>query len=76
MVAIAVGRYHLPIIVIIVAALLAIAAAVREVAVPAMTFTMGILNAAMQHAGQVNVSITYITGALLKIGRGTPLELR
>jgi hypothetical protein len=50
---VAVGRYHLPVIVIIGAALLAIAAAVREVAVPAMTFTIRILNAAMQHAGQV-----------------------
>ena len=42
MVAIAVGRYHLPVIVIIVAALLAVSAAVTEATVPAMTFAMGV----------------------------------
>jgi uncharacterized membrane protein YoaK (UPF0700 family) len=41
-VAIVVGRYHLPIIVAIVAALLAVAAAVMEVVVPTMTFAMGL----------------------------------
>jgi uncharacterized membrane protein YoaK (UPF0700 family) len=75
MAAIAVGRYHLPIIVVIVAAMLAVAAAVTEVAVLTMTFAMGVLNAAMQHAGQVNVSITYITGALVKLGQGMGLIL-
>ncbi len=35
-----------------------------------MTFTMGALNAAMAHAGSANVSITFVTGALVRFGQG------
>lgn len=35
-----------------------------------MTFAMGALNAAMGHAGSVTVSITFVTGALVRFGQG------
>ena len=37
---------------------------------PALTFAMGALNAAMQKAGPLSVSVTYVTGMLVKFGRG------
>jgi uncharacterized membrane protein YoaK (UPF0700 family) len=35
-----------------------------------MTFAMDALNAAMVHAGSVTVSITFVTGALVRFGQG------
>ncbi len=70
-----VGRWHLPVVLVLVAAVLAIPLAAPGTAVPALTFAMGLLNAAIQHAGTVKVSITYVTGALVKLGQGLGLLL-
>jgi uncharacterized membrane protein YoaK (UPF0700 family) len=74
-VSVAVGRHHLPVVILIVAALLTSAAAVAGMAILAMTFAMGMLNAAIQHAGQVRISITYVTGILVKLGQGLGLAI-
>ena len=37
---------------------------------PCLTLAMGALNAAMQRAGATGVSLTYVTGTLVKFGRG------
>ena len=70
-----VGRYHLPAVLVLVAAILAVPLAAPGATAPALTFGMGMLNAAMQHAGTVKVSITYVTGALVKFGQGLGLLL-
>ncbi len=70
-----VGHYHLPVVLVLVGGVLAVPLAVPGVAVPALTFGMGMLNAAMQHAGTVKVSITYVTGALVKFSQGLGLLL-
>ncbi len=64
------GRYRLPAVVFAAALILALPPLARPAAVPAMTFAMGALNAAMQKAGPLSVSITYVTGMLVKFGRG------
>ncbi len=40
-----------------------------------MTFAMGMLNATIHQAGPVEVSLTYITGTLAKMGKGIGLLL-
>jgi uncharacterized membrane protein YoaK (UPF0700 family) len=62
------GRYRSPAVTLVVAGILAVPLVLPEVSVPAMTFAMGTLNAAM--AGSVKVSITFVTGALVKFGQG------
>jgi uncharacterized membrane protein YoaK (UPF0700 family) len=64
------GRYRLPAVVFGAALVLAVPPLARPAAVPAMTFAMGALNAAMQKAGPLSVSVTYVTGMLVKFGRG------
>ncbi len=69
------GRRHLAVIVFCVAVLLMVPPLVPVAAVPALAFAMGLLSAAMQHAGQVKVSVTYVTGTLVKLGQGLGLYL-
>ena len=69
-VAIWTGRFKLPSVVLGAAAVLAIPAVAPGHAVLAMTFAMGGLNAAMQKAGPLNVSVTFATGALVRFGQG------
>ncbi len=64
------GRRHLTVTILLVGAILVIPVAAPTGAIAAMTFAMGALNAAMQHAGPVQVSVTYVTGTLVKLGRG------
>lgn len=64
------GRRHLPIVVLAVALVLAVPVAAPAATVLAMTFAMGALNAAMNHAGAVQVSLTYVTGTLVNLGVG------
>ena len=68
--AVLVGRRHLPIVVGFVAAILAIPIAWQPATILAMTFAMGALNAAMSHAGDISVSLTYVTGTLVRLGTG------
>ena len=70
-----VGRHHLPVVLTLVGGVLAVPLAAPGAVIPALTFAMGMLNAAMQHAGTVKVSITYVTGALVKLGQGLGLLL-
>lgn len=67
---IAARRWHTPAVLAAVAALLAVAPAVPSDPVVPMVLAMGALNAAMEHAGPVHVSLTYVTGTLVKFGRG------
>ena len=54
----------------VVAALLAGAAAAGPAALPLLVLSMGMLNAAVHQAGSTTLSLTYITGTLVKIGAG------
>lgn len=64
------GRWRLPVVVALVTALLCLSLIDTNTGILAMTFAMGALNAAMQHAGKVAVSITFVTGALVRFGQG------
>ena len=68
--AILAGRRHLPVVVLAVALILALPLVAPAATVLAMTCAMGALNAAMNRAGAVSVSLTYVTGTLVKLGAG------
>jgi uncharacterized membrane protein YoaK (UPF0700 family) len=63
------GRSHMTWVLIGVAILLAIAAALGTAAEP-MVFAMGALNAAMWRAGSIPISLTFVTGVLVRFGQG------
>ena len=63
------GRWRITWVLIGVATLLAIAAMTRLAAEP-MVFAMGAMNAAMHRAGNVPVSLTFVTGVLVRFGQG------
>lgn len=58
----------------LVAALLALATALGwagsgSLAIASMTLAMGVANAAFQRDGEVSIAVTYMTGALVKLGQ-------
>jgi len=63
------GRWHMTGVLLGVALLLAIAAVLRSAPEP-MTFAMGALNASMHRAGKMPVSLTFVTGVLVRFGQG------
>ncbi len=63
------GRWHMTWVLIGVVLLLAIAAMLATAAEP-MVFAMGALNAAIHRAGNIPVSLTFVTGALVGFGQG------
>jgi len=63
------GRRHMTWVLIGVALLLVIAAALATAPEP-MVFAMGILNASMHRAGSIPVSLTFVTGVLVRFGQG------
>lgn len=68
-------RWRMPVVLLAVALLLAVAAGWWGDGLPggAMTATvlaMGMLNAALDRAGGVSVGLTYVTGALARFGHG------
>jgi uncharacterized membrane protein YoaK (UPF0700 family) len=63
------GRWHLSAVLAFVAIVLVLAAAMAT-APPLMVLAMGALNAAMHRAGNLGVSLTYVTGTLVKFGQG------
>jgi uncharacterized membrane protein YoaK (UPF0700 family) len=65
----ATGHRHLTAVLAMVAVLLALSALFDTAPLP-MVFAMGALNAAMHRAGDVSVSLTYVTGTLVKFGQG------
>ncbi len=69
------GRRHVPVVILAAAAVLAIPLVATSWSILAMTFAMGMLNAAIHQAGPVEVSVTYVTGTLAKLGRGLGLWL-
>ena len=64
------GRFQLPTVLCAAAAALTIPLFAPDLSVPAMTVSMGMLNAAVQQVGPTPVSITYVTGSLVKVGQG------
>ncbi len=69
-IALIIGSRHLPVVVLSVALVLAVPIVAPAATILAMTFAMGALNAAMNRAGAVSVSVTYVTGTLVKVGAG------
>ncbi|MGA8756237.1 MAG: YoaK family protein [Stellaceae bacterium] len=63
------GRWHLTAVLAAVMVLLTIAAVFDTATMP-MVFAMGILNSAMHRAGNVRVSLTFVTGTLVRLGEG------
>ena len=63
------GKWHLTWVLIGVAILLAIAGALGTSPEP-MVLAMGALNAAMHRAGSIPVSLTFVTGVLVRFGQG------
>jgi len=63
------GRWRMTWVLTGVALLLAIAAVLRTAPEP-MVFAMGALNASMHRAGKVPVSLTFVTGVLIRFGQG------
>ena len=63
------GRWHLTAVLATVMTLLTIAAVFDTAPMP-MVFAMGILNSAMHRAGNVRVSLTFVTGTLVRFGEG------
>jgi len=63
------GTRHMTWVLSGVAILLAIAAIARAAAEP-MVFAMGAMNAAMHRAGKIPVSLTFVTGTLVRFGQG------
>lgn len=63
------GRRHLTAVLAAVAALLVVSAAFDTAPAP-MVVAMGALNAAMHRAGNVPVSLTFVTGTLVRFGQG------
>ena len=63
------GRRHLTWVLGAVTALLLVAAFAGAAPTP-MVLAMGALNASLRRAGNIGVSLTYVTGTLVKFGQG------
>ncbi len=63
------GRRHMTWVLMGVAVLLTIAAVLATAPEP-MVLAMGVLNASMRRAGKVPVSLTFVTGMLVRFGQG------
>lgn len=64
------GRRRKPVVLAVVSSLLGLGAALPIVSIPAMVLAMGAVNAVFLRAGEVSVGVTYMTGALVKLGQG------
>ena len=63
------GGRHLTWVLVIVGLLLGLAAAL-EIAPEPMVLAMGALNASLRRAGKIPVSLTFVTGVLVRFGQG------
>jgi len=63
-------RWRLPVVLGLVSAILCVPLVYPAGTVPALSLAMGALNAAVQHAGKATVSLTFVTGALVRFGQG------
>ena len=64
------GRRHRAVVTLAVAFALAVPLFLPNLAVPAFVLAMGALNASMNRVGEVSISLTYVTGTLVKFGQG------
>jgi uncharacterized membrane protein YoaK (UPF0700 family) len=64
------GRWHSVVVMVAVTVLLTIAAAFPSLSIHSVVLAMGALNAAFSRVGVTSVSLTYVTGALMKFGQG------
>lgn len=69
------GRLRKPVLMTVVALLLALAALLHDAGAPraalgAMVLAMGAVNNAFQRDGEAAVGLTYMTGALVRLGQG------
>jgi uncharacterized membrane protein YoaK (UPF0700 family) len=63
------GEWHMSWVLASVAVLLTLAALLATAPEP-MVFAMGALNASMHRAGNIPVSLTFVTGVLVRFGQG------
>jgi uncharacterized membrane protein YoaK (UPF0700 family) len=63
------GKWHMSCVLVGVTALLAIAGVLSTAPEP-MVLAMGALNAAIHRAGHIPVSLTFVTGVLVRFGQG------
>lgn len=69
------GRYRKPVVLTLVTALLLAASVARSMEAPltmlaALVAAMGVLNNTFQRGGEVTIGLTYMTGALVRLGQG------
>ena len=69
------GPRHTAVVLLIVTVLLALPMLAPQWSIPLLVLAMGLLNAAMHRAGATGISLTYVTGALVKFGQGLGLLL-
>lgn len=74
------GKYRKVAVVALVAALLLAAASARALNMPiamlaALVAAMGAINNTYQRGGEVTIGLTYMTGALVRLGQGLALRL-
>ncbi len=65
-----VGRFRAAAVPFVVSVLLCVPLAIPGGTAVALVVAMGALNAAMSRVGSASVSLTYVTGALVKFGQG------
>ena len=70
MLGLAARRLRVPVVMAAVAAALAVPLALPEITVAALVLAMGAQNAAMQRAAGTAVSLTFVTGTLVRFGLG------
>jgi uncharacterized membrane protein YoaK (UPF0700 family) len=63
-------RWAAPVLLALVAALLLLAHAYPALGAGGLTLAMGVLNASVHKIGDLQVSLTFFTGALVKLGTG------
>ena len=64
------GEWHAPAVTLAVALALAVPTVRPDWAAASFTFAMGALNASMTRLGHAAISLTYVTGTLVKFGQG------
>ena len=64
------GRWAATLLLLVVAGLLLLAHAYPALALGSLTLGMGVLNASVHEVGEVKVTLTYVTGTLVKFGAG------
>jgi uncharacterized membrane protein YoaK (UPF0700 family) len=69
------GARHTVVVLLVVTVLLTLPMLAPQWSIPFLVVAMGLLNAAMHRAGATGISLTYVTGAIVKFGQGLGLLL-